>query len=57
MMINGQAAALVVDIVPSNLNLTGTMACNVHYTDYEVTIQFYAGAMLQLRTIERGAMP
>ena len=56
-MINGQAAALVVDIVPSKLNLTGTMARNVHYTDYEVTIQIYAGAMRQLRTIERGAMP
>ena len=52
---NGQAAALVVDIVPNNLNLNGRKARNKRYADDEVTIQFYSGSVRQLRTVERGA--
>ena len=52
---------LVIDVQQGGMKLTGRIARNIWYGDDEVTIQFYADAVRQLRsrvrTIEQSAMP
>ena len=39
------------------MNLTGRIDRNIRFADDEVTIQFYAGAVRQLRSAEVSATP
>ena len=45
---DGRMVPSVIDVEQGDMNLTSRMACNILYADHEVSIQFYADAVLQL---------
>ena len=54
---SGLMVPLVLEVQPQHMNLTGRMARNNRFADDEVTIQFYADAVRQLRSTEVSATP
>ena len=54
---SGRMVPLVLEVQQQHMNLTGRMARNIRFADGEVTIQFYADAVRQLRSTEVSATP
>ena len=52
-----KSGCLVLEMQTQHMNLTGRMAHNFRFADDEVTIQFYADAVRQLRMTEVSAAP
>ena len=47
----------VLEVQPQHMNLASRIACNIRFADDELTIQFYADAVRQLRMTEVSAAP
>ena len=52
---SGWLVPLVLEVQPQHMNLTCSMASNIRFADDEVTVQFYADAVRQLRMTEVSA--